>query len=91
MSGNRNKPGFAVTVAVVILVGSVLSPLSFGPAYWLLSNGAVPRRLTWLVYRPVIRHAIDWDGPFCWYCQCWGADRRTLVICDAAIDYIDCE
>ena len=91
MSDNRKRPSFAVTVAVAIFVGALLFPLSFGPAYWLLSNGAVPRHVTWSVYRPVIRHVIDWDGAFRCYCQLWGADRRTLAICDAAFDYIDCQ
>ena len=49
----RNKPGVAFWATVVVVVGLVLYPLSFGPACWITSRLDRGTDLVPVVYRPL--------------------------------------
>jgi hypothetical protein len=57
MTSDRKKPGVAFCATVVVVVGRVAYPLSFGPACWLVARGMIPFSPTAAIYKPISRPA----------------------------------
>jgi hypothetical protein len=60
MTSDRKKPGVAFWASVVLVVGLLVYPLSYGPAWWIVprlwASGLMPQRLAdvlWHFYDPL--------------------------------------
>ncbi len=74
------KPGVAFWATVVVVVGLVAYPLSFGPIIWFDSRGLLPE-WTYAIFR-VYYAPLDWAAEksvtvvqiYAWYTGFWRAD-----------------
>jgi hypothetical protein len=58
MTSSSKKPGVAFWATVLVVVGLVAYPLSFGPACWISSQAEVAtERLILMAYRPLTQAA----------------------------------
>ena len=96
MTPSRKKPGVAFWATVVVVVGLVAYPLSFGPVLWLARRDRLPTRATSIAYRPLILEARrEWVSdqpprPILWWATVWDRPRmRTFTGCDGLQKLLD--
>ncbi len=80
MTPSRKKPGVAFWATVVVVVGLVAYPLSFGPACWLVSKETPEDvgRALWTAYAPLVRCALFQRHPAAKALLWWAGRRGAL-------------